>query len=105
MTSLLKQHLEERGDDFFCCLKPEHVEMEWAWEELSKEKLNEGLDNGCVALNEDETWQHLGIESHNGIAWHCFRHRHHPKTKRREYLLISTSKEFEKDYEDLFGNK
>lgn len=41
-----------------------------------------------------EIWQYMGTEWHTdipgcyGIWVHCFRHRHHPKTGKREYRLV-----------------
>ena len=60
---------------------------EWdrMWAELAKHPLNTGLDKPTEAEFECEYWEYMGPGVQGG---HCFRHRCHPKTWKREYVIV-----------------
>lgn len=64
-----------------------------AWQRLSENWLNQELDNPTVARSErsGEAWEYMGTELHEDGWYHCFRHRDHPKTLNREYVLVQVS--------------
>lgn len=82
------------------CLCPslaaDHLEWEAAWTALASHRLNQG-DRCCQDLNALEVWQYMGTEAEpDGSAWfHCFRHRCHPRTQKREYIRIPSTTEWQ----------
>jgi hypothetical protein len=68
-------------------------EWDYLWSELAKLSINQGLPKPTEAEDEDtgETWQYMGtVIQGNGLV-HQFRHRNHPKTKKRELVNIAVS--------------
>ncbi len=56
------------------------------WQAVAAHPLNTGLADPMAATEEvsGETWQDMGTS--NGL--HSLRHRHHPRTEKREYIEI-----------------
>ncbi len=63
-----------------------------AWDGLSHILITECLGSGedLAQLHEGEEWQYMGSELTQVGMLHCFRHREHPATKRREYRWVTT---------------
>ena len=55
-----------------------------AWRGLAEHPLNAGLTRPCTAYYKGECWQYMGT----GVKGHCFRHRFHPNTMKREVVWI-----------------
>lgn len=72
---------------------------EWdrMWQKLGENPFNAGSENPTVCENLGECWQYMGTEfvgNEQGKKWmHCFRHRCHPKTNKRQYLWIEDQRE------------
>lgn len=81
-------------------------EYHYMWLMLGQHPLNSELkgavatrNDPTVAFHEGEAWEYTVTGIQDGKMCHCFRHRNHPKTKQREYVLIPVSDKFsiEKD--------
>lgn len=72
-------------------IKREQPEWNYMWNLMAKHRLNEGLEEPTVAHFNYEGWQYMDTSVYDGQLAHCFRHRCHPKTQRREYLRLSVS--------------
>ena len=88
MTSKEARHLYGSGE----ALAVDRGTPEWdrAWGLLSEHIRSEGLGDGSdlAQSNEGECWQHMGSTRDAEGEVHCFRHRHHPMTGRREYAHV-----------------
>lgn len=76
-------------------------EWHYMWLMLGYHPLNENLkgaigskNDPTVAFNDGEAWEYTVTGIQNGAMCHCFRHRNHPKTKQREYVLVRVSEDF-----------
>lgn len=70
-------------------VEPGGEEWETMWAALGVHPLNEGLTDPKEAEHEGEVWQYMGMGWRDGAQRHCFRHRLHPKTGRREYVYLA----------------
>jgi hypothetical protein len=64
-------------------------EYERVWSELAALAENGG-DRLCQCLESGETWQYMGTQLEADGWKHCFRHRHHPVSRKLEYRRISS---------------
>ncbi len=94
------------NEDKVYIVKNQGSEWHYMWLMLGLDPLNIGLKgkpmtkkDPTVAFHKGEAWEYTVTGSQNGKMEHCFRHRNHPKTNQREYVLIPVSKDFtiEKD--------
>jgi hypothetical protein len=73
----------------------EQKSPEWdsMWKWVAEHPINENIEHPTVALNDEsgEAWQYMGSFRQKNKVIHEFRHRHHPKTGRREYLKVAGS--------------
>ena len=70
---------------------PDSPDWELLWERLAGAPINAGIRDpyACIHPESGEVWQYMGPstpEISRGSDVHCFRHRHHPLTGKREYL-------------------
>ena len=67
-------------------LTREQLDSEHAWEKLADCPLNAELPEGkrTTASHNGEVWQYMGTDERG----HCFRHRCHPTTNKREYVFV-----------------
>ncbi|HLP40339.1 MAG TPA: hypothetical protein VK465_02425 [Fibrobacteria bacterium] len=72
---------------FVCPLTPEWIVM---WARLCEDPLNNG-DPACQHPEIFEVWQYMGSVLVDGTWSHIFRHRHHPKSERREVRSLSAT--------------
>jgi hypothetical protein len=79
-------------------------EWNYMWKMLAESPINSSLtgeigteNDPTVACNDEEVWQYMDTSLYAGELKHCFRHREHPATNRREYVQISVSKDFHKE--------
>lgn len=66
-------------------LDPMHPEWLDMWEELSSYTLNNG-DPLCIFNG--KSWEYMG----SNADYHHFRHGHHPKSRRTEFIYIERSR-------------
>jgi hypothetical protein len=68
--------------------KPGTTEWDAMWAWVAAHTLNAGLVEPTVGLCPftNEAWQYMGTRSDGADE---FRHRHHPRTQKREYLARS----------------
>ena len=94
------------NNDEVYLVKNQGSEWHYMWLMLGKKSINDNLkgkqgtpNDPTVGYNNGEAWEYTVTGIQDGNMVHCFRHRNHPKTKRREYALIPVSKTFsiEKD--------
>lgn len=87
-------------------VKNQGSEWHYMWAMLGIHPINNGLkgkpmskNDPTVAYNKGEAWEYTVTGIQEGRMTHCFRHRNHPKTNQREYVLIPVSDGFtiEKD--------
>ena len=65
-------------------LRPGTAAWDATWAALARLALNRGLDEPAVAECRGEVWEYMGP----GERGHCFRHRFHPATGRRESVVV-----------------
>lgn len=78
----------EKAYGFVNPLTPEWITM---WAHLSADSLNDG-NPACHDPETWEAWQYMGSVWGEGTWTHVFRHRRHPKTKRREVRSLAATK-------------
>ena len=84
-------HSTERQNEMGFISQETHPrEWQYMWQRLSELTINTGLTTG--ADNDGEVWHYMGtVRAPDGIIWHEFRHRNHPKTGKREYERLFTT--------------
>ena len=70
-------------------VEPGSKEWEAMWEALGAHQLNMGLVDPKEAEKDGEVWQYMGTGWRDGERRHCFRHRLHPRTGKREYVYLA----------------
>lgn len=74
-------------------VKKGHFEHDYMWNRLAEHPLNKEEDTPQMCGNKGELWQYMG--THFKKRWqHEFRHRYHPKTFKKEWIVVTPSKKF-----------
>lgn len=68
-------------------LRPGSPAWDDAWEAVAADPLNAGLPDPTLATHAEsgEQWQYMGLAVGGG---QCFRHRQHPRTGKREHIVV-----------------
>ena len=78
-------------------IKQESAEWENMWDNLAIHPINEGYENPSIVLHNGEAWQYMGSFKQDNRIIHEFRHRHHPRFERREYIKFPASESIADD--------
>jgi hypothetical protein len=78
-------------------IKRDSKEWEYMWDKVAKHPINDGYEEPTLLMYQGEIWQYMGSVKNKSSINHEFRHRNHPKFKKREYIVIPSSKDFLKN--------
>lgn len=88
----MMEQLPEMSEACLDWVERDDPEWDRMWQKLGEHPLNAGYEQPTVCEKFGECWQYMGTEMVEGgenERWeHCFRHRCHPRTSKRQYLWV-----------------